>query len=48
MGCVYGAKHQQAELYFATIAEKETKKERLHYRSWQILSWQKHQKIDLM
>ena len=28
MGYVYGVKHQQAELYFATIAKKETKKEK--------------------
>ena len=27
MGYVYGAKHQQTELYFVKIAKKETKKE---------------------
>lgn len=28
MGYVYGAKHQQTELYFVKIAKKETKKEK--------------------
>ena len=35
MGCVYGAKHQQTELYFVKIAKKETKKEKWKiYKFW--------------